>query len=164
MYEVTETSVKISRIADKIKDLTIYDDLFDIKEFLEIYENPQAYLEAVIVLISQTNLPVLNKQIISLSMQKLPLTQFLVLISTTSEAVEQQVTDAEVLELMLFPPFNWGAQLAINYENPEVRALLEQIVKMPQLSDNTRTLVDKILTGRAKQDLQQYREMQGYYD
>lgn len=164
MYEVIETSVKISHIADTVKDLTVYDDLFDIKEFLEIYENPQPYLKATIVLISRTDLPILNKQIIALSMQKLPLTQFLVLISATFEAVEQQVTDAEILKLMLFPPFNWGAQLAMNYENPEVRALLDQIAKMPQLSDNTKILINKILTGRAKQDFQHYREMQGYYD
>lgn len=164
MSGIPETAAKISRIAEQVKDLTVYDDLFDIKEFLEIYENPQSYVEAAMALIPRPDLSTFHKQIIALSMQRLPLTQLLVLLSVTSIAVEKQTTDAEVLKLMFFPPFNWGTQqLIVNYEDQRVRVLLEQLKKIPQLSNNAKTLIDNILTGRAKQDLQQYREMQGYY-
>ncbi|KHD05841.1 hypothetical protein PN36_32175 [Candidatus Thiomargarita nelsonii] len=162
MYETTETAAKISRIATQVKDLTVLDDLFEIKEFLEIYENPQSYVEAAIALIQRTDLSILNKKIIALSMQKLPVTQFLALISVTADAVEKQTTNAKVLELMIFPPFNWGAQLTVNYEKHEVQALLNRLVEISQLSDNTRNIIaNDILTGRAKQNFQQYREMQG---
>jgi hypothetical protein len=59
MYETTETAAKISRIATQVKDLTVLDDLFEFKEFLEIYENLQSYVEAVIALIQRTDLSIL---------------------------------------------------------------------------------------------------------
>ena len=164
MYAPSETAAKISRIADQVKDLTVYDDLFDIKEFLEIYEHPQSYVEAAMALIPCPDLSTFYKQIIALAMQRLPLTQFLALLSVTSDAVEKQTTNAEVLELMSFAPLNWGTQeLIVNYENPAVRAWLHRLKKIAQLSDDAKILIERILTGRAKQDLQEYREMRGYY-
>ena len=155
MNQVNEFGQRIKAIADEVGDLsTTAEVLFNSKAFLEIYEAPDAYADAAVLLYADPARPVLQKQIVGYAMQRLPLDPFVRLVTAVADLVAAEKLPARLLDSLAFPAFNWGAQLALAYDRPAVNALLTRLANTPQLSDQRRALIrHEVLTGKTREDV-----------
>jgi len=163
MQEINQFAGTIEQIGSRVKRLDLADELFAETSFRDIYENPQAYLASASAIIARHGVSAHHKKIIGYAMQQLPPEQFVMFVTAMTESVEQGTTDMETLETTVFTPLNWGRQSLIgHYQQPIVQALLARLLAMPQLSSVNRHYIrDDILTGKARQDFLDYRDMIG---
>jgi len=160
MQETNEFAKTVERIGKDVKRLSVPDELFASKDFVSIYERPQASIAAAVAAIRGSDLNAHHKKIIGYAMQRLPPEQFLAFISSMADSVERGVTDMEVLETTAFPPLNWGRQsLVRHYQAAPVGAFLARLSNMPQVPEFRRQYIKgKMLTGTARRDYTIYRE------
>jgi hypothetical protein len=155
-----EFQQRINQIANMVKDLTSPDDLFRYPLFIEVYEAPNQFLEVASQLYADPKQPKLNKEITGYAMQRLPLDEFLQLVSLLFDLVNFDIIDAQLLETFAFPPLNWGAQLAMHYNHSNVNPLLQKLASSKKLNNRTRTYIQEdVLTGHAQEDIIELQEM-----
>lgn len=145
---------RIARIAEQAGDLsTTPDVLFHDRAFIEIYEGPSAFVSAAAAIYADPKQPILFKEITGYAMQRLPLEEYGSLVSLVADMVSKNALPPRLLDKLAFPAFNWGAQLAVNFENPKVQALLETMTGLPQLSQQRREMIrTSVLTGATRKD------------
>ncbi len=163
MQETENFHRSITTIANDVKSLGVPDELFASRAFVVIYETPQTYLSSAIKLTGSVDVSTHEKLIIGYAMQRLPREQFVAYVSAIANSVERGTTDIKVLESTAFAPLNWGRQsLIMNYQDPQVVALLVRLMNMKQLSSDRKAYIrDRMLTGLAKQDYLAYMDMIG---
>lgn len=154
---------KIAQISREVRSLSVPDELFASKPFVEIYEAPQPYLAAAGELVCDATLSVHEKQIAAYSMQNLPTGEFLSFAGRVLACVQTQATPWKVLETTAFPLLNIGRQrLIVHYADPRVKSFLEHLAALKELPDPRREYIrNQILTGKARQDYATYLEMLG---
>ena len=149
----------IAEIAEGIGDLTSPDSLFQYRSFMEIYEDPLAQVREANALLTEPEVPALNKMIVSYAMQRLPPKEYLSWLGFAVQMAENGHLSIEVLQALAFPPLNWNTFLAENYHQPQVRDLLERLAALPDLDSNWRTyILQEVLTGEARNDVLDLRE------
>lgn len=154
-----ELQVRVENVASEVCDLTVPDDLFRYRNFLEIYETPIPFAAAAIELYADRAVPMLHKQIVGYAMQRLPIEQLVSLVSSVADLTSQKVIPPALLELIAFPPLNWGVQLRVDYERHDVNALLKRLAAMDEVSSDIGAYIrERVLTGLAKEDVCELRE------
>lgn len=146
---------RIRSISEAAGDLsTTPEGLFNDESFIEIYEKPGAFAKAAAAIYSDPKQPLLNKEVTGYAMQRLPLQQFIELVSLVADLVSTDSLPPRLLDKLAFPAFNWGAQLALNYDDPKVKALLERLASLKQLSQQRRDIIrERVLTGAMRKDI-----------
>lgn len=163
MQEIKQFANTIEQIGNEVDRLDQPDDLFELKMFQIIYENPSVYLASAIALIEREDVKPYHKKIIGYSMQRLPPEQFVGFVSLIVKTVEQGKTSLDILETTAFTLLNWGRQtLIMYYQDPSVQALLNRILNLSNLSVTRKKYIqENILTGKAKQDYLNYMDELG---
>lgn len=163
MQEIHDFASAISAIGREVKQLGVPDELFASKPFNQLYTHPEGHLAAAMALMGGADASAHDKKIAGYAMQRLPPEQFVAFIAAAIDSVERGQTGMDVLERTAFAPLNFGRQtLIMYYQHPTVRALLNRLSQMPQLSPARLEYIrDDILTGKAKQDYLDYLAMIG---
>jgi len=160
MSDLVQFKQRIDEIARAAGDLTTPDDLFRVKRFLEVYEAPSPFVTAAAGLYADPTETRLHKEITGYSMQRLPVDQLVWLVSQVAQLASEGKVDPRLVDRLAFPPLNWRVQLIMNYNQPNVRNLLERLAQMPELSEERRAHIrDQVLTGRAREEVLELREM-----
>ncbi|WP_437317097.1 hypothetical protein [Sorangium sp. So ce385] len=152
--------VRVAEVGGLVKDLsTTPDGLFRYSEFLEIYEAPDSFASAAAALYADPRQSLLHKEITGYAMQRLALPQFVKLVVSVADLVEEERVPERLLDKLAFPPFNWGAKLVLNYQSAEVRQVLERLAALSLLSESRRQYIRKsVLSGKARQDYLEMKE------
>ncbi len=158
--ETADYRQRIDAIALSVGDLTIPDDLFRYREFIDVYENPGPFKDAASALYADPEVAALQKEIAGYSMQRLPVDRLVALGFHVADLTDRKIVSARLLDRLVFPPLNWGTQLIENYERPDARALMERLSRMDKLPESRRKYIhEQVLTGRARQDVLELRGM-----
>jgi hypothetical protein len=152
MNDKIDLARRTHEIAEGVGDLlTTPDVLFHLTAFLQIYEAPDALVEQAAQIYADSQASSLQKEITGYAMQRLSLEKFIWLVSGVALLVEQDRVPGQLLDQLAFPPLNWGAQLALNWDRADVKALLLRLAALKQLNDWRRTYIrDRVLTGKAQ--------------
>lgn len=163
MQETERFSRTISQIAGQVKSLDVPDELFASKEFIAIYESPQAHLPQATLLVARRDVSAHEKLIIGYAMQRLPAEQFAGFLSSLADSVEQGLTEIRVLEKVAFAPLNFGYQpLLVHYSQRQVQAVLIRLMNLKVLPAARKAYIrDRVLTGQANQEYRDYMEALG---
>ena len=149
---------RIARIAAEVKDLTTTSALFGPELFREVYEDPSSYLKEAAELYHDPEVPRYHKMITGYAMQQLPLEDFVWLVGHVTSLTERGDLDPLLLETLAFPTLDWGAQLAMYYEAPEVQRLLTRMLELDTVSEETHVYIrEEVMSGHAKQDVERLR-------
>lgn len=163
MLEAERFAKTIAAVSDRVKSLSVPDELFVEPSFRAVYENPELFAVSAQALMARRDVNSQHKRIAALAMQRLSVDSFVALVVATADSVEQMASGVEVLEAVAFAPYNWGRQsLVMHHDQPPVQAVLTRLMNMPMLSLQRRASIrEHILTGRAKLEYIDYMQMIG---
>lgn len=146
-------------IAARVKDLTALGDLFGVPQFVQLHRDPGPWAEAARQLYLNPQVDAFQKEIAGYAMQRLPLPDFVRLVSAVADEVQALRLPSRALERLAFPQLQMGAQLALNHEQPEVQALLRRLAELPGLAQRSRNYItDEVLPGKARASILALRE------
>ena len=157
--ESMEFKDKIAQIQEKIVDLTSIWDVFRSEIFKELYNNPEIHLTDVVNFLSNNQVSDTQKTIAALSIQNLPLPKFLLFAKKVLALREKGKISEQVFYTAVFPPYDWNTQLHENYTDKAVKELLLTIKASTAIDKETKAYVDKIITGKALEDINRLVEM-----
>jgi hypothetical protein len=150
---------RIDHVAARLVDLTSPDDLFAQPDFLLLYENPTPYLAWTLTLWVNPEVPPLKKTIAAYAMQRLPIGDFVALVSALADLVAQGRAPVRLLERLAFAPPNWGAALVVNHQDPRVEPLLRRLASFEAFNASRREYIAReVMTGEAKKQIDVMRE------
>ncbi|NJO18454.1 MAG: hypothetical protein HC877_22780 [Thioploca sp.] len=150
---------KVAQIQEKIVDLTSIWDVFRSEIFKDLYEHPEVYLTDVINLLSNAQVNDTQKTIAALSVQNLSLPKFLFFAKQVLNLREENKISAKVFSIAVFPPYDWNIKLQENYTNKTVIEFLSIVKSSSTVDKETQEYVEKIITGKALEDIHQLTEM-----
>jgi hypothetical protein len=149
----------IVQIEARIVDLTWPGGLFAYGEFREIHSHPERYREAALRALAGETLTVQQKQIVALSMQKLPLAERIEFAHRVIDLFEERRISATLLRECIFPTYDWSTAIVEQYRVPEVASLLRRLAGLAGLDEQfARYLQDDVLTGGAKATVERLRD------
>lgn len=156
----SDLAERVQKIASRVGDLsTTPNVLLQDRAFREVFEAPDNFAEEAAALYADPKQSLLNKEITGYAMQRLPLAKLVWLVSVVTDLVAKNAVPGKLLDQLAFPSFDWGTQLRENYEQREVRALLERIAGLEQLSEKRRDYIrERVLTGKAREEILELRE------
>jgi hypothetical protein len=156
---VDDFIARIARIKTAIGDLTSTGGLRRLEEFREVHAQPQAYRDAAIGALEEPALGEEEKVIAALSMQRLPLPEFLAFAERALELLEGGRLTETVFQHAVFPTYDWNTALAEEYAAPAVQRFLERVLASPAVNDRRKQIVkDVLLTGTARTSVLEMRE------
>lgn len=142
-------------VSAKVVDLTAETDLLATEEFLHLYRNPR--VEAVLGALVDSSLDEQKKTIALLSIQNLPLEDYLVFLQQIVQLRQANRVSAAIFEKALFPGYMWSTKLEEHHTRSNVVALLERLKSSRLLTASQRSRVANILNGQAKKHIQEFR-------
>ncbi len=154
--------LRIQRIQKEVVDLVDPFALIDSELFVEIWKNPRAYQQDVIKLIVDKKITEVQKEIAVLSMNNLPLNDFLKYCEIIIGLRKANKINNDVFLIAIFPGYDWNTKLQENYKEPKVRQLLLKIKGSELLPDkSTKTFdnkyIDEILSGKTLKHIEDLR-------
>lgn len=147
---------RMSRIEKKVVDLTALSDLFGSQDFIQVYEDPKRNVKDALGLL-KSDAGETAKLIAAYSMQKLPIPDYLKFVDAVLELWKAGRVTAKVYQAAAFPTLEWNTTLQENYKDPAVIAFLKK-ARAAAKSDESRTYIDRILSGAAAQDVEDMRD------
>lgn len=153
---------RISEIKKKVVDLTSLSDLFLIREFTVVYENPMAYIDDAEYFILNSNRPRVYKEIVVYSMNGLDIEQYRLFVSICYESFKKDNLEEDILARAIGYPFSERMVIIENYEDEGVRELLDSILVDRKVSLKLKGQVTDILSGKTWSGIKKFREESGY--
>lgn len=152
--EEKEFIKEIQAIDSAIVDLTFEGALYKYDFFKEVSTHPQSYQEVSLAALSNPDLTQQQKTIIVLSMQKLPLEDFLRFSASALALLKEDKIPYFVFKKTVFAGYDWNTSLQENYDDPAVSSLISEILQTPQVEDSLKKyFTDYVLTGKAKEQV-----------
>lgn len=149
---------RIRKMRESVEDLTWTGALFALPAFTEIHSQPQAHVDDALAALAGSGVSEDEKVIIALSMQKLPLVEFVRFSERVLECLEAGRLSDVAFESAVFPTYDWNAALAENFADADVQRLLDRVLASPAVSSVRKEIVrDVILTGDALKDVLELR-------
>jgi hypothetical protein len=147
----------IDTINRKVVDLTTASDLFNIDEFIGIYENPSLYSEDALRFISDSTIDTQKKQIAVYSMQNLPDSLYINFCSSVADFFIKGIVSKEVLQTAVFNSINERYKVIKNYKDKTVIVFLNA-VKSFSNSQELKSRIDSLLSGKTWKNLSDFIE------
>lgn len=139
-------------IEERIKDLTHAGVLFGYPEFVEIHAQPERYLEDALGVLRTPEPSEIQKTIAALSMQRLPLEEFVGFSEQVLRYYEAGRVSESVFTNAVFCSYDWNTTFAENFTDPSVQRLLNFVLASPAVGDPLKAFVrDEILSGNGRQ-------------
>jgi len=152
----------IDTIEKRVVDLTAAVDLFNVKEFINLFESPELYKSDALNFLSTDSNSTQQKMIAIYAMQKLPANEYInFFIRMTSMYLNDSLADDYLLLLVIAADFSSGSPIIRNYDNNEVVIALNKIKSDRKTSDNLKKWIDKILSGKSWKKMEERRRDNG---
>lgn len=155
-------SHKILAIEKKVVDLTSPSDLFMFQDFIKIYEKPNLYKESALDFISQRETTEQQKTITLYSMHNLDIQNYLDIIRTLYNLFLKDEIKVNLLEMAITYPFSQNHLIISNFDNSDVRQLLNQIRNTEEVSNKFKLSIDNILSGKTWKKIKKFKKNSGH--
>ena len=139
----------IDSIEKKIVDLTSYNDVFLSKKFVSMYENPERYINNVLIYLADSSITWQKRTIALLAMQKKGFVINLNFLYACNYLYRNGLIGEEMIFQILNPIHLKNCDIIKYYKSGQVRDVLLDIRNNRITSDNLRETIDEILSGKA---------------
>lgn len=130
-----------------VVDLTVPDDLFTIDRFISLYKHPAFYLDSVVNFLNNPNNSQQQKLICIFAMQRLELSEYLLLSDKAIDLFNNGKIDESVFKKVFDPRFsNKPPVLIKNYDDPKVAQILIKAMNT-NCSPEVKKRINSIATG-----------------
>ena len=101
-----------------------------------------------------------QKIITALTMQRLPLKEFIKFSEQVLLLLEESKISSEVFRWAIFPTYDWNTLLVKNYRSRAVKELLNKVLQSQEVNDEIKVLVrEEIQTGKARKQVQYLKDI-----
>jgi len=148
LYSYDNFIININIIFEKVVDLTVYDDLYGIEEFIDIYENPKSYFHLLIKLAKEENICAEKKVIATLAMLRLEQKYIVKLLIEYCNLYNKGEIDEQLISVLILGDFNNKKIVIRNYKKQEIKKILIKIRNISHTSLKLKTTINDILSGK----------------
>jgi hypothetical protein len=135
----------------EVGDLTSSSTLFISEDFCSIHADPLRYIDDALEFMSNVLHTEQQKEIAALSMQRLPLPNFVQFATNLLTLRERDLISSVLFRRAVFPTYDWNTKLAESYDNEPVAAALSTIVASNAVDIGTKVYIqEQILSGKAR--------------
>jgi hypothetical protein len=161
MEEDNESSykTKIELIERKVIDLTSPNDLLLVKEFNELSNVAEQYLDSALFFIKDTDQSVQKKMIVIFSLKKVSFENYLIFFKNCVDIFKKGDIEEFLLALVLNPGYNWNYKIIKNYNNKYVVKILNELKSEKSLSKEMKYIIDFTLKGYLWMEVEERIEM-----
>lgn len=145
-------------IEKKVVNIVSWNGLFNIREFMTLYENSSYYLDSAINFLRRKEFSDAQKKIGINSMQRSELEDYIRLCVECKSLYDAGMMSEDILKWVINPNFSNRYIIVRNYENAEVIKLLDSISNDPNVSNEFKRNIENILDGKS---LGEIREING---
>jgi hypothetical protein len=142
----------INQAHSAVTDLTDIFELHHVKQFNQIYSNPQMFKDSVIAYLSKPN-SFEDKLIAVYSMTELPLNAYLDMLNSCYMLYSEKQISEELLNRFTFNEFDTNNTIIKQYQNPGVKVLFKEMMKSKSLSTQFKLNLKETLSGKRYIDL-----------
>jgi hypothetical protein len=157
-YKTVGYDTTILIIEKKAMNNVSWDGLFDIKEFINLYENSGFYIDSAIDLLGRKEFTNVQKKISINTMQMARLDDYLKLCKKCKILYDNGEISEDILSWVISPNFSNRYLIVKNYRNSNVIALLKSIKDESKVSNEFTKSIENILSGKT---WEQIKEMSG---
>ena len=142
--EPTKTNLThlIIEIKRQVVDLTDEFAVVEVKEFQLVYRNPSVWLEPVLQILGDSDIDDLSKEIVVLSLQRLPPNLYLKFLRSAYNFYNDQTLSSAVLRRIICPGIDWHDVTKTMMGNAEFCQLLKDFSRCEGLHPNTYRYLD----------------------
>lgn len=141
-------SSSILIINSKAKNLDTWDGLFNIGEFVTLYENSIFYIDSAILFLRDTNFTDRQKKICIATMQRVSLEHYIKICYECKSLFDKEVINEELLEWSIVPNFSNRYLILRNYKSPLVSEFLKSLKENSRVTGDFKERMDEILIGK----------------
>jgi hypothetical protein len=134
-----------------------YDVLRAYRPFNDLASHASDQIDACIDFISNAHPTLQQIHIAILSMHQLKVHDYVRFARKIVDLYDRRLIIYPELVSVIFPDQSWSTVIAENYNDPEIRTLLENIAARPDVEANAKSEIADILSGNAWEDLQEFR-------
>ena len=146
-YQKVGYDTTILLIEKKAANNVSWDELFGIKEFIDLYEHGSFYIDNAIEFLSRGESTPAQKKISINSMQKVRLEDYIRLCKECKFLYDSGKISEDILKWAIAPNLSNKYLIVRNYENTEVVEFLNSIKSDPKVSEEFKKSIEKILSG-----------------
>lgn len=151
---------EIIKVDKAIQDLTWPGALFKYPFFREIHDKPHLHMSTALQVLESRALTEQQKIITALTMQRLPLKEFIKFSEQVLLLLEESKISSEVFRWAIFPTYDWNTLLVKNYRSRAVKELLNKVLQSQEVNDEIKVLVrEEIQTGKARKQVQYLKDI-----
>lgn len=154
-YKKVGYDTTILLIEKKAVNNVSWDELFGIKEFINLYEHSPFYIDNAIGLLGRDEFTPTQKKICINSMQQLKIEDYVRLCEGCKSLYDSGKLPEDILKWAINPNFSNRHLIVRNYEEATVIKLLTSIKNAPKISEGFRKSIEKILSGKAWQGIKE---------
>jgi len=151
-------SEEIIAIEKEVVDLTFMGELFRSTKFRDLYSSPNHNMESIITTLKCKEMSDVQKKIAVLTMQQLPLQDFLVFVDTLFAMLEKHEIPVDVFTLAVFPPFEWNTSLQEHYEDEIVRTYLNKLLTSDLVPGDLKDYIRQVLSGEVLSNIRKFKD------
>lgn len=145
----------IDTINRKVVDLTTASDLYNIDEFILIYENSSLYSDDGLRFISDSINDTQKKQIAVYSMQNLPDNLYINFCNEIADLFIKGLVTEKVFQTAVFNSLNERYKIIKNYKDETVVSFLSTIKSFSN-NEDMRNRIDNLLSGKTWKNLSNF--------
>lgn len=140
----------IDTIENKIVDLTTPVDLFYVKEFNQIFNNPELYLnDASDFIFYDSSINKQQKMIALYAMQNLPVKEYTLFFLNAAEVyINGNFNDDYLMMLIIGADFSKDEPIISNFNSTDINVALKKIENNNKTSNNIKNWIIDILAGK----------------
>lgn len=146
----------IDSIEKIVVDLTSYNDVFLSKEFINLYVNPEMYINNVIIYIADKTKTKQQRMIALLAMQRKGITNNLNFLYASNYLYRQGLIDESMILQILFPIDINNVDIIKYYESEQIKTVLRDINQNTRSPENLKQTVNDILSGKTYKEQKKF--------
>jgi hypothetical protein len=145
-------------LVDKNIQLEFYEELLEDKAFVDILEHSNLYFKDAMALLSVGHFTPAQAEICICAMQNLSVNDYVKFCKLYMSLYKRGKLSEQIIEDVISPDFLKKRIIIYNYDNPDVKALLESIRddKTFPNKDFKKYIQNDILSGKAEKDLKAF--------
>lgn len=139
----------VLEIMKKVVDLTSSSDLFGVKDFIALYENPTLYQNDAIAFLANEKYSYEEKAIVVYAMQKAELKVYKGFLNEVIKLFYERKINESMLGLALSAPINKRYIVIKNYSDEDISAMLKDLKNSESTSPEFKERIENILSGKS---------------
>jgi|SRR5579859_3236077 len=147
LYKKANFDSTILVLDERSKDSETWDVFFDFKEFKDIHEHSPIYLKDAMKFLSNESYSERQKKLCLCSMQRAPLEGYVKIVVQCKELYDNDKISEGPLDWAIVPNFSKAHTIARNYNDDNVRDVLNNILQDKKISTDLKETVKDILSG-----------------